>query len=86
MQAKAASSETAEDDSGLFEPKRISATETDDSNPGALDAPDSSRVSMDDLLLHKWSEASRAEKLRNRFVTGRLTTHLTCISANMSGW
>ena len=85
MQVKSASSDTDEEDDGdLFEPKRRSVSEADDRDPDALDAPDSSRVPMDDSLLHKWSEASRAQKLRNRFVTGRLTTHLTCSSANVS--
>ena len=62
-----------DDDGDLFEPKpRGSAMEADASNPDALDAPDSSRVPLDDSLLLKWSEPGAAQKLRNRFVTGKI--------------
>lgn len=60
-----------EDDEGdLFAKPKGSAIEADASNPDAVDAPDSSRVPLDDSLLLKWSESGAAQKLRNRFVTG----------------
>lgn len=60
-----------DNDDDLFEPrKRNSGAGADGSNPDALDAPDSSRVAIDDSLLTKWDEPGQAEQLRNRFVTG----------------
>lgn len=67
----ASDEEDVDDDDDLFEPRRRdSGAGADASSPNALDAPDSSRVVIDDSLLTKWSEAGRAEQLRNRFVTG----------------
>jgi len=66
-----ASDEEDADDDDLFEPRRRdSGAGADANSPNALDAPDSSRVVIDDSLLTKWSEAGRPEQLRNRFVTG----------------
>jgi len=60
-----------DDDDALYEPRRRdSGAGADANSPNALDAPDSSRVAIDDSLLTKWSEAGRPEQLRNRFVTG----------------
>ncbi len=67
----ASDEEDADDDVDLFEPRRRDSGGGADANsPNALDAPDSSRVAIDDSLLTKWSEAGRPEQLRNRFVTG----------------
>ena len=67
----ASDEEDADDDDDLFEPRRRdSGAGADANSPNALDAPDSSRVAIDESLLAKWSEAGRPEQLRNRFVTG----------------
>ncbi len=67
----ASDEEDVDDDDDLFEPRRRdSGAGADANSPNALDAPDSSRVVIDDSLLTKWSEAGRPEQLRNRFVTG----------------
>ena len=67
----ASDEEDADDDDDLFEPRRRdSGSGADANSPNALDAPDNSRVAIDDSLLTKWSEAGRPEQLRNRFVTG----------------
>lgn len=67
----ASDEEDADNDDDLFEPRRRdSGAGADANSPNALDAPDSSRVAIDDSLLSKWSEAGRPEQLRNRFVTG----------------
>ena len=59
------------DDNELFAPKSQQAREQTDNNADAIDAPDHSRVDLDDALLAKWSEPGRTEQLRNRFVTGK---------------
>lgn len=58
------------DNDDLFAPKTSQGGGQADTNADAIDAPDNSRVDLDDALLAKWSEPGRTQQLRNRFVTG----------------
>lgn len=59
-----------DEDDDLFAPKRRDLGSGADGS--SLDAPDSSRVALDDSLLTEWGEPGRTERLRNRFVSGEL--------------
>ena len=73
----ASDGDNVDEDDNLFEPRRRdSGAGADANNPDALDAPDSSRVAIDDSSLTKWSQPGQSEQLRNRFVTGELSEPL----------
>lgn len=60
----------SDDDDDLFAPKKGQDEAHADHNADAVDAPDHSRVDLDDAVLAKWNEPGKTEQLRNRFVTG----------------
>lgn len=71
LQAVPANDGSGSDDDELFAPKSGQGREQTDNNADAIDAPDHSRVDLDDALLAKWNQPGRTEQLRNRFVTGK---------------
>ena len=91
LQVQASGGAGSEDDD-LFAPKQQQSQAAADANADALDAPDHSRIDIDDSLLDKWNEPGRAEQLRDRFVTGasvllgrRLHTNSKALSAEEEG-
>lgn len=59
-----------DDDDDLFAPMNTESRNQADNDADAIDAPDHSRVDLDDALLARWGEPGKTEQLRNRFVTG----------------